>query len=206
MKKEERKNLILLLSKSTNMKNGIFFISLLLVFLLATTAFRKTAISSEPTSSVGDVRYSVLPPDAFMKLNPGWILMDGAESKTSDSIFKKSTLFLDYQFKSVPDARGVFVRGMNMGRPLEKGDPDGDLPIGRYQPDGIKKHTHEFSISFGYFCGWVNNNVWTGDRPGNPMSVNNPECKIKISNSGENLSGEETRPRNIALYVYIKVN
>jgi len=141
--------------------------------------------------SIGDVRYSILEPKVFMELNEGWILMDGGASKESADIFPGSTLHLEFQCETLPDARGVFIRGMNHHRSAN-GDPWGDRQVGSFQADTLVSHTHH-----------IPNGV-TDDNKGNTMRGGQFN---RNASEGESRSfgGTETRPRNIALYVYIKV-
>ena len=99
---------------------------------------------------------------------------------------------------SLPDARGTFLRVMNQNR--EKGgDIDTKRLIGSYQSDSFSQHSHEVSYQTGtkhahkdggsYFQGlWQAHNAGSG-------STN---TSIK--------GAAETKPRNIAVYAYIKIN
>jgi hypothetical protein len=183
----------------------IFFIFMIACIVLL-SSFYKKSYSSTDSSSIGDVRYSILEPDRFISLNPGWILMDGRASKQSDTTFQNSELYLKYHVKKLPDARGVFIRGMNENRGTDSGDADKNRFVGALQFDAIKKHTHNTSVAIGYFCIQSNNNIGPGGNSGNGMMAVHPECTLEIRDIGKNLDGDETRPRNIALYTYIKVN
>lgn len=156
------------------------------------------AFKTKGQDTIGDVKYSILEPSIFMKLNPGWILMDGGSSRISDSIYKKSILFLEYKIP-LPDARGLFIRGMNEQRSKDTGDAAGDGSVGRYQNDTFKKHTHGVTYSdlpFRFDASGM------GIQSNSGAQTQTAKLKIQISPTGE----EETRPRNIALFIYIKVN
>src|SRR5476649_838131 len=90
--------------------------------------------------TIGDVKYSILPPAQFLKASHGWILLDGGAS--SQALFIKSDLHLKYGVNTLPDARGLFIRGMNEGRDGKSGDPDGNRPVGNPQTDVFKQHHH----------------------------------------------------------------
>lgn len=168
---------------------------LLLIFLAGST------IIAYSQHSIGDVKYSALPPNVFTRLNPDWVLMDGGASKTSDSLFKKSKLHLDYKLPSLPDGRGVFIRGMNENRSATDGDPDGNRDVGKPQQDALRKHKHVVAYK-AHMAGDLNNQ--------NELT-NNTDFASKgmaYTNRGEEDGGNdhETRPRNIPFYVYIKIN
>lgn len=157
--------------------------------------------------AIGDVKYSVLPPDKFKEENGnGWVLMD------DKVLIKGSTLNNKHGVTEIPDVRGLFIRCLNGTRNNDKSDVfkaennNKDRLMGDYQPDAIKKHTHNLSYSFGFFGGWGNGNQWSGGQRGNPMAANQPEVSITIKDTGTNLNAEETRPKNISLYTYIKIN
>lgn len=103
----------------------------------------------------------------------------------------------------IPDLRGMFLRGLNTFDPFqpvppisaEKGDPETRI-VGSYQVDELKSHKHTFSYlkpqpnsSNG---GGSNHEVSDSDRPN--------------SGTTEAVGGTETRPKNIAVYYYIKIN
>lgn len=171
---------------------------------LSIMAFSKFTDVSE--GAIGDVKYSVLPPDKFREENGnGWFLMD-------DKVpIKGSTLHTRHGLVEIPDSRGMFIRTLN-GRRNDQYMDKFSLENNRerlvldYQADAVKKHNHGFSTTFGFFCGWPSNNLWTGGRNGNPMVAGSPECAISTLDTGTNLSLEETRPKNISLYTYIKIN
>lgn len=153
--------------------------------------------SANPTQMIdahriGDVIYSILPPDQFQKEHgDGWDLLDGSPLKESDAIKRY------YSPANLPDGRGVFIRSMNMNRDPSAGDQDGNRAhVGDYQRDGLKKHTHPIPIvDF-----WGAGNVYLP-----AIAPRNPDPNR--AGSEVNPDGiDETRPRNIALYLYVKVN
>lgn len=138
---------------------------------------------------VGDVKYSVLIQDKFKQLNGNeWELMDGRSIENS--------FLADFaKFKTIPDARGVFIRGMNLDRPKEQGDADGNREIGLPQTDTFKKHNHRFNVFV---------NAPDGPPTWRPWATTSQNAANTWTTSDD--GGEETRPRNIALYTYIKIN
>lgn len=150
---------------------------------------------------IGDIRYSVLLPSQFEDENgPGWVLLDG---RPIDPDWKIPQL-TSFNNNRLPDARGVFIRGMNLGRARSDGDPDGDRNIGYPQSDGIKEHTHEMSPkSIVYASRHPSDKGEGGSSRYFPGQDNT--ATFLVHSTGSGLNKDETRPRNIALYVYIKV-
>lgn len=143
---------------------------------------------------VGTIMASMLNPiDLEKNYGVSWVLADGRDVTTSSRYYRISG------FKKVPDLRGMFLRGLNEGRDDEYSDPDGDSRrVGYYQSDQFESHTHLFDDNvrkadhgFGggsYSRPWEDYNS-TGDF-------------LKIKHAG----GSETRPNNISVYFYIKIN
>lgn len=137
---------------------------------------------------VGQVIYSILNPAQFEASLPAserkkWALLDGraiAGSKLAECLGGVDKL---------PDARGMFFRAMNFGRP--DGDPDGDRPVGGYQPDELASHAHNYINSSGGPAG---------------TAKDGPHGVAQRSAQTTATGGNETRPRNIALYVYIRID
>lgn len=109
--------------------------------------------------------------------------------------------------KMSPDLRGKFVRGLNViysaGQPLPfdpatQGDPDGpNRAAGDYQSDELLKHRHDYQRYQAWNIGDMSND--TDQR----------QCAGQSSNTGDSsgfTGGSETRPRNIAVYYYLKIN
>lgn len=155
-----------------------------------------------PTGILGDVKYSTLNPEKFIQLHgKSWVLMDGRNINNTD-------LFKLTQMSMLPDARGVFLRSMNVNRDSNEGDSDGDRPLGSYQPDEFKAHKHDV-IDNGHNHGLKytlnqGTNVGASGAEATTLGAGyiNGHANIAESTKG----GRETRPRNISLYVYVKVN
>jgi hypothetical protein len=163
------------------------------------TIFAFTNSDNKSVGAIGDVKYSVLPPDKFKEENGnGWVLMD------NNIPLQGSNLNTKHGITSLPDARGVFIRSLNLNRNDEKADPfskenNRHRLVGEFQNDQIKLHKHEMSISAGAYRGWAGG--WGGVGGTNPILAPG-EDKLYA----KELGGEETRPKNIALYTYIKIN
>lgn len=167
----------------------------------STNSEQQSQTTTACSGNLGDVKYSVLPLKSFQKENGDcWLLMDSIPK----AFAQKFTLYKRYKIDSIPDARGVFLRGMNSGRNKLTGDPSGDRPIGSFQNDENKPHTHDLLMSPGkgeYGTNWNLMPPLQGDdrvydaRP--PMKSTYPVVASGV---------DESRPRNISLYIYIKVN
>ena len=99
------------------------------------------------------------------------------------------------------DLRGVFLRGLNrfddaMGARHEaEGDPNGaGRAIGSWQPDGIRAHGHPVRAARGSGAGGISS------RKSGPSGT--PGIEVEAGMFG----GAETRPRNVAVYFYVKIN
>jgi hypothetical protein len=137
--------------------------------------------------SIGDVKYSVLNEVKFKELNgEGWTLMNGDKIPNS-KLCKFSGIC------TLPDARGTFIRGMNENRSSNSGDSDGNRPVGKFQSDSFKSHSHP------YVNAGVWNRSWKGDDSG-------PKTAHQKAGSTSLVGSKETRPRNITLFTYIKID
>ncbi|MBI3137325.1 MAG: hypothetical protein HYZ15_01935 [Sphingobacteriales bacterium] len=98
---------------------------------------------------------------------------------------------------NVPDLRGVFLRGLNSFDPYYTVQPQDNsqlnpetTSVGQYQRDELKKHNHNVPGNGNGQTGWALENVGrTGTYP-----------------TSEYPGATETRPKNVSLFYYIKVN
>lgn len=103
-----------------------------------------------------------------------------------------------------PDLRGRFIRGLNqmysVDEPIfdiHKADEEGaGRTPGHYQPDTVARHTHSYTDR----QEGVGHNQADD---GNDIGFNRVEEKTTGENSN---AGKETRPRNVAMFFYIKIN
>lgn len=166
-----------------------------------------TKKSLEVKVPIGTIISSLLPYKAFMEVNGfkettnlsllTWVPCDGRT--VASSLFAENG-----GGQTAPDLRGVFLRGVNEyyvagAGPLktERLNTEGKV-AGEFQPDGLKKHTH--------------NQIW-GQNGGTPNTIaqGNNLANFKaykmLQTTSENIGGtEETRPKNITVYYYIKIN
>lgn len=172
----------------------------------------KTGMVQESNMPVGAVIHSILPPDLMDRQYPGeWALLDGKPLAESTALYsflnQEARLDLlsrrDSLVNLLPDARGVFIRGMNIGKDGAIGDVDGDRALGSYQVDAFQGHRHFNSPTV----------LTTFSQ----QSPNNPHQRNTVTGTTDNTAGSvdggygaprlssETRPRNITLYTYVKV-
>ena len=127
-----------------------------------------------------------------------WVPADGRPVHGSD--------FSDYSLSSnVPDLRGVFLRGINRlsshePHPVEKvqSDPEGIRTPGSFQADQFETHQHSFRYHTAHSC---------GSRPHpNLERANDGRASATTENVTIGKHGSETRPKNVAVFYYIRVN
>lgn len=155
-----------------------------------------TVITS--TLSYEKFRKSVKDPDVFDPKKSRWSPADGRNIEHSEYYKVVESLH-------VPDLRGVFLRGLNVFDVNEKEpvsntqkDPEANrIKVGSFQNDQIRFHSHESNLRI------VKNN-WEG-------GPNVRYQAFEIPGQANNLNtapfgGDETRPKNVAVYYYIKIN
>jgi hypothetical protein len=139
---------------------------------------------------VGTVIASYLaPPRMKERYGAHWALADGSEVSTK-------TAFYEITGKTqLPDLRGMFIRGLNADRRDGKQDPEGDRRgVGEYQGDELKVHYHD-NLAAGIW-----GRSFKGEDSGPKTAHEKRDGKTGVT------GGTETRPRNIALYYYIRVD
>jgi hypothetical protein len=155
---------------------------------------------------LGTVLASILPPAAFIAHAlpaHAWVLADGNALPNQNSelaTFMKLNRDTDYDativqgdIAKVPDLRGVFLRGVNEARDPSTGDTDPARKIGNYQKDQFSAHTHT--------VGYTTQVIEQGNGAPAPRSTP-PSSPYSTGPTG---AGTETRPRNVAVYFYVKI-
>ncbi|MCB9331552.1 MAG: hypothetical protein H6574_10745 [Lewinellaceae bacterium] len=184
------------------------------------------------SGAVGDIKYSILDPTEFAKVNGNcWVPMDGRDISTS----KLAT----HGVSSIPNAGGMFLRAQEFGSHgtfPSNNDPDrtSDSPIAVAQVDTLQSHKHGGitdkhieQVKTVYVPnvntnnigsephtipanGWSHDNtlnnhyLWTGGGTGDAfgMTFLGSSPLRETTDTG----AAETRPKNINLYIYIRIN
>ena len=143
---------------------------------------------SKAEAKVGDIKESLLTLEQFLEEHLGdWMLMDGSSCV--------GTLYHTMTGKTeVPDAlsEGTFFRQAKDGREL-----------GSYQADAFQGHWHN-----------TNDSVVSGSKNGGagstyyPNTTTNTYATEPVSDgvNGTPRTADETRPKNIAVNYFIKIN
>lgn len=176
-----------------------------------------TSYLREVVLPVGSICESMLDETQFdTQLNASqtrWVLADGRScvGSTYESITGNTT---------VPDLRGIGLRGKNGSRSGSTGNPDGDLALGTYTIDRFATHDHNltdpghshrpgsstgtpqntevaFGPSGGCFVTETNGTV------NNAFSTEVSTTGITLSNAG---SGSDTYGRNVTINYFIRIN
>lgn len=171
-------------------------------------AFAQTVVCS---GAVGDVKYSVLPPAQFVLENGTcWVPMNGAP-------LPMGTKLLTYlpTWTNLPDASGAFVRAQDFNGGADR-DPlrDSTSAIATVQLDELRSHTHSITDP-----GHRHNidgidQYTTNGHPGGTEGSSADDSPVRdklteFSTTGitiNSTTGAETRPVNINLWVYIRIN
>ncbi len=156
--------------------------------------------STMNNGALGDVKYSVLPPNEFYKINGDcWHLLDSSNFVGTDLYRKTRNTGLG---AVLPDGRGVFLRGMMFNKKdTISGDPSRNRSIGMFQKDTVGAHNHIIHVD--------NTHEDINEKSPEKNNFNRGGWRANwyTGNSKTELSvGPETRPKNISLFIYIRVN
>lgn len=147
---------------------------------------------------VGTVLHSMLSVAQFQaQYGTNWVLADGSSCTGTKyaSVTGATTL---------PDMRGVFLRGKNNGATR---NPDGDLALGTYTVDKVGAHNHQQTTG-------ISNpqparyQISVGAGPAQPgiartyTSSGNDTFPLNTQNN----SGNETAPKSVTVNIFIRVN
>jgi hypothetical protein len=141
--------------------------------------------------SLGDVRASILTEAQFQaRVGTGWVLCDGRDITGSKvaSITGNNTLI---------DARGRFLRGKNNGQTTALGNPSGEVAVGTYQTDAFQDHTHNYSARLGAI---------QGDLVAGSLYLSRFITTQATTGAVSGTATNETRPRNITINYFCKIN
>lgn len=162
---------------------------------------------------IGTIVSSVLSYDAFLTVNNMdlmsannmekviWVPCDGRDVLPS--------IYGSYSGGKVPDLRGVFLRGVNdfsvlfpSTKPVNalQKNPENKL-AGEFQLDSVGNHSHGWTGMSGSGNPKESHDRVSGDPTRRPNAYPVEPVKEYMENPGT-----ETRPKNISVYYYIKIN
>jgi hypothetical protein len=108
--------------------------------------------------------------------------------------------------EKIPNLQGVFIRGLNSFDPqsgntvpAEQADPANSRSAGSFQSDEFKSHNHSATVNGSNYA-YKTGGMGIQSNKGQEVQWGNPS--VSIGNNG----GDETRPKNISLFYYIKIN
>jgi len=165
---------------------------------------RRLPIGTIVPSVVGPHKFSALAedPGGFSPSRSVWVPADGRD--VPGSLYAKQVQ------TAVPDLRGLFLRGLNWSdtdRVRKDGnqDPGGaERRPGDYQADDLKAHKHGFTRKVLDFGSGAPKGVERAGGSRNALQwTSGPSTEGRET---EPAGGTETRPRNSAVYYYIKIN
>lgn len=167
--------------------------------------------------------------DDVNKIPGGWKLCDGTSVLKTDypqlyqiigDVWGTSGASFN-----LPDLRGVFLRGVNGSRNDAYSDPDNSRIIGTLQGDEFKSHAHQNSVSMDGGHSHIYKPSYGDDNPNDPGKsrrgnefgngsgdgvIIGPNVSTSYENDHKHTvtiqpsGGNETRPKNAAVYYIIK--
>jgi hypothetical protein len=169
------------------------------------------------SGAVGDVKYSILNPTQFAAVNGGcWVPMDGGS-------MAGSKLAAIIGGTTVPNAGGLFLRGQEFTGQTANHDPDrtSTTVIATLQDQAFLSHNHTGSTStdgshshsfaevgvYDYSCSGTgcsssDREYYPTTNYGTTSTSGAHSHTLTINNAG----GTETRPKNLNLWTYIRIN
>ena len=191
-----------------NSKSASFTINVTEPIIIPTIDFAAKPTINQQATPIGTIVASILDYNTFLKAN-GLDKMENEKMETvlwipCDGRKENKSKYSSYSGGNIPDLRGVFLRGINDYNtnfpsvlPVKDNQKNPKNTVaGEFQDDGIKTHTHDYQV--GNAVNGHNYNTVGGE-------FYHPTVRMrttKINNGAE----EETRPKNITVYYYIKIN
>lgn len=180
------------------------------------------AVQVECSGALGDIKYSILAPDDFARVNGDcWVPMDGRNIIGS----RFSEMFNQFE---VPDASGLFIRAHEFAGG-EDNDPGRTpaSPVGVKQDDTNKAHTHSMEDAGEHqhsYTDWFDQDanitpLFSARGVADDTEENGDDADMRRrfrttstqlaglhSHAINSAGGDESRPRNMSFYVYIRVD
>jgi hypothetical protein len=156
-----------------------------------------TSAVSDP-NPVGTVVHSMLTLAQFQSIyGTTWVLADGGSA--TGSMYAAVT-----GSSTVPDMRGQFLRGKNNGRADGNQDPDGERLAGNLQGHQFASHNHGGSTAAQNLS--RNFGAGTGAYAAGTHGTDTTRAEGSHAHTINAEGGNETRPRNVAVNIFIKIN
>jgi hypothetical protein len=170
------------------------------------------------SGQVGDIKYSILPPDKFATQNGEcWVPMDGRDISDTRLASLMSPI------TTVPDMSGLFIRATEYN---EGQDPDrSEMESYSLQTDDNKEHSHPLDLETSEDSGHyhITNEISLGTNfsggLGIPVSPGGTFSQVTQPSQSEgggrhlhaiagetNDTGGESRPKNMNFFIYIRVD
>ena len=164
------------------------------------------------SGALGDVKYSILNPTQFAAVNGGcWVPMDGRALVATDKLRQVTGM------TTLPNGGGLFLRSQEFSNSTDYDKSRTSVsPIATVQTEAVQSHNHGvndpghahslddiYHPSGGDKCGCsgsggtAHNSTITSNH-----NTYNSNTGITIQNTG----GPETRPVNMNMWVYIRIN
>jgi hypothetical protein len=184
------------------------------------------------SGAVGDVKYSILAPDDFVKVNGScWVPMDGRSLAPTD----KLRLAVTGGLTQIPDGSGAFIRSQEFAGKADR-DPNrtSTSPIATLQSDDLGSHAHSASLSvsgsttsngnhshstslpvhttsgdgfnLGNFQGTDRSTNWNQSYNTNTTGDHSHSISGSATGNTNSSGGTETRPKNLNFWTYIRIN
>ena len=197
-------------------------------FSFSTTYSQKVVCSG----AVGDIKYSILPPDKFKNVNGDcWVPLDGRTLATTDELYSLGVTTL-------PNAGGMFLRAQDFNavsgleswkpRNSSNNDPERDHSTfpGSLQSDMLGTHNHiatstsssivndpghSHSLDLDNASGDCGiDDAGNSTEPCQSQSTATATTGITVSTTTTTTifdsGGSETRPKNLNFWIYIRIN
>ncbi len=183
------------------------------------------------SGAVGDVKHSILDPDQFVAVNGEcWVPMDGRQMDPDDELRQITGL------THVPQGGGMFLRAQDFENSDNDPDRDHTTDIASVQDDEFGDHNHGMSsagshrhgtgviielgvdgghrVSYAYWSRRPHGGTQPSRRASGHSSVSDPDSTRQGETSWDgahthnihSTGGDETRPKNLNFWIYIRIN
>jgi hypothetical protein len=176
------------------------------------------------SGAVGDVKYSILNPTQFAAQNGDcWVPMDGRALTVNDKLRQITGI------NTLPNAGGLFIRSQEMNGSNNDSDRTESSSIAALQSDNFGSHNHVLGGSVSMTDTYLSGSSYTSSAGSGNISVpssgtsnyvligHDGDAGLNFTNSQTSRSAPlpsntansgqtETRPKNLNLWTYIRIN